>query len=48
MRACTAQNGDHHITYMELLRWWKNANKADGGGKLTGEMIQNASAKFHE
>ena len=43
-----AQNGDHHITYMELLRWWKNTNKKQGGGKLTDEMIQDASSKFHE
>ena len=45
---CTRQNGDHHITYMELLRWWKTKNKEAGGGKITGEQLHEASGKFHE
>ena len=42
------RNGDHHITYMELLKWWKGKNKETGGDKLTEEMIHSASSKFHE
>ena len=48
LHMCVRQNGDHHITYMELLRWWKTKNKEAGGGKITGEQLHEASGKFHE